>query len=122
MTDPILSAWSPNSKLTLVHSKSYGNKLYYIPFDAFRRALQGGVFGFSILNGSPYPTGSFKGLFLKTQSESPYFQFEIFFNCYHKPFSPMIRLTGISKSKKKIFRQKGYKPHGLTLYGHLTVN
>jgi hypothetical protein len=51
VTDPILSAWSPNSKLTLVQSKSYENKLYYIPFDASRRALQRGVFGFSILNG-----------------------------------------------------------------------
>ncbi len=59
MADPILSVWSLNSKLTLVHSKSYENKLYYIPFDASRRALHGGVFGFSILNGSSYPTGSF---------------------------------------------------------------
>jgi hypothetical protein len=62
VTDPILSVWSPNSKLTLVHSKSYESKLYYIPFDASRRALQGGIFGFSILNGSPYPTGSLKDI------------------------------------------------------------
>ncbi len=58
MTDPILSAWPLNSKLTLVHSKSYENKLFYIPFDASRRALQDYVFRFSILDRSPNPTGS----------------------------------------------------------------
>ncbi len=60
MADPVLSAWSSISKLTLVHPKSYESKLYYIPFDASRRALQNGVFGFSTLDTSPYPTGSFE--------------------------------------------------------------
>jgi hypothetical protein len=55
-----LSSWSPISKLTLVHPKSYENKLYYIPFDASRRALQNGVFGFSTVDRSPYPSVSFK--------------------------------------------------------------
>jgi hypothetical protein len=60
VADPVLSAWSSISKLTLVHPKSYENKLYYIPFDVSHRALQNGVFGFSILDRSPYPTASFE--------------------------------------------------------------
>ncbi len=53
-----------------MHPKSDENKLYYTPFDAARRALQGSVFGFSIWNGSSYPTGSFENL--TTDSDSPY--------------------------------------------------
>ncbi len=59
MVDPVLSVWSPISKLTSMHPKSDRNKLYYIPFDASRRALQDGIFGLSILNWSPYPSWSF---------------------------------------------------------------
>jgi hypothetical protein len=39
-------------------SKPYENMIYYIPFGAPRLALQHGIFGFSILNESPYATGS----------------------------------------------------------------
>ena len=50
-------AWSPISKSSLVPSKSYENKIYYISFDASRLALQHGVIGFIILNKSPNRTG-----------------------------------------------------------------
>ena len=48
-----------HSKLILVSWKSHRNKIYYIPFDAPCLALQHGIFNFSILNRSPYSTGSF---------------------------------------------------------------
>ena len=60
MTDGVLGAWLSINKLPLVHLKSDENKLYDIPFDASWRALQQGVFGFSIMDSSPYPTGSFQ--------------------------------------------------------------
>jgi hypothetical protein len=37
-----------------------------------------------------------------------------YFNCYLRPFSTMIRLTRLSKSKKKFFPQKWQKPGGFT--------
>jgi hypothetical protein len=55
-------AESSINKLTLVPSKSYKNEAYSIPFDVSQIDLQHGIFGFSVMNSSPYPSGSFHEL------------------------------------------------------------
>ncbi len=54
-----LDIWLSISKLTLIPLTSYDNQIYYIPFDAPRLTLQNHIPDFSILNRSPYSTGSF---------------------------------------------------------------
>jgi hypothetical protein len=58
--DESVDVQSSISKLTLVPSKSYENRIYYMPFDAPGKVLQHSIFGFSFLNRSSYPARCFK--------------------------------------------------------------